>query len=461
MNVVMTGDGRARSRCRRRPSATPFTRDALDELLELAARRDRDDRRGPGGGGRAASCLAPSRPWLGGLLASARARGRARRRDRLRAGAPRARGGAPDAPARRRRLRALHDRLGATACTTSSSRATVVRADPTRIAAQIVTGIGFLGAGVIIRQGFSVRGLTTAATLWVVAAIGMAAGAGYYSAAVIATALVAPRALAAAGRGLPGARRLRPARPPARRAPRGEPSATASTRRASRRPGRVDRGRAGGDRRRRARRRLPRPSGSSSRLADSRRRRGRVGALSDVLVSRTRTRRASCARRSPAGRSSRSTRTSTRRRPATTYYENARAKAASAGRRRPRTRWVIGEDSGLEVDGLGGAPGRPLGALGRRRPGRPAARRLDGVRATPAAPATSASSSPSRRRRGGARHRRARGRDRRRAARQRGLRLRPGLRPRGRGRDRRGARQRVEGARTPTAPARAGAPRRL
>src|SRR6476619_4258607 len=66
----------------------------------------------------------------------------------------------------------------------------VVRADPTRIAAQIVTGVGFLGAGAIIRQGFSVRGLTTAATLWVVAAIGMASGAGYYSAAVITTALV-------------------------------------------------------------------------------------------------------------------------------------------------------------------------------------------------------------------------------------------------------------------------------
>jgi putative Mg2+ transporter-C (MgtC) family protein len=66
----------------------------------------------------------------------------------------------------------------------------VVRADPTRIAAQIVTGIGFLGAGAIIRQGFSVRGLTTAATLWVVAAVGLAAGAGYYSAAVITTALV-------------------------------------------------------------------------------------------------------------------------------------------------------------------------------------------------------------------------------------------------------------------------------
>ena len=62
------------------------------------------------------------------------------------------------------------------------------RVDPTRIAAQIVSGIGFLGAGAIIRQGLSVRGLTTAATLWLVAAIGMAAGAGYYDAAIIATA---------------------------------------------------------------------------------------------------------------------------------------------------------------------------------------------------------------------------------------------------------------------------------
>jgi putative Mg2+ transporter-C (MgtC) family protein len=62
--------------------------------------------------------------------------------------------------------------------------------DPTRIAAQIVTGIGFLGAGAIIRQGLSVRGLTTAATLWVVAAIGMASAAGYYSAAIVSTAIV-------------------------------------------------------------------------------------------------------------------------------------------------------------------------------------------------------------------------------------------------------------------------------
>jgi putative Mg2+ transporter-C (MgtC) family protein len=62
--------------------------------------------------------------------------------------------------------------------------------DPTRIAAQIVTGIGFLGAGAIIVRGISVRGLTTAATLWVVAAIGMAAGTGYYPGAVGAALLV-------------------------------------------------------------------------------------------------------------------------------------------------------------------------------------------------------------------------------------------------------------------------------
>jgi putative Mg2+ transporter-C (MgtC) family protein len=62
--------------------------------------------------------------------------------------------------------------------------------DPTRIAAQIVTGVGFLGAGAIIRHGLNVRGLTTAATLWTVAAIGMAVGAGYYWAAILTTVVV-------------------------------------------------------------------------------------------------------------------------------------------------------------------------------------------------------------------------------------------------------------------------------
>ena len=65
-----------------------------------------------------------------------------------------------------------------------------VTLDPTRIAAQIVTGIGFLGAGAIIVRGINVRGLTTAATLWVVAAIGMAVGTGFYVVAVGASLLV-------------------------------------------------------------------------------------------------------------------------------------------------------------------------------------------------------------------------------------------------------------------------------
>jgi putative Mg2+ transporter-C (MgtC) family protein len=61
--------------------------------------------------------------------------------------------------------------------------------DPTRIAAQIVTGIGFIGAGAILRHEGSVRGLTTAASLWTVAGVGMAAGAGLYVIAVGATVL--------------------------------------------------------------------------------------------------------------------------------------------------------------------------------------------------------------------------------------------------------------------------------
>jgi putative Mg2+ transporter-C (MgtC) family protein len=66
----------------------------------------------------------------------------------------------------------------------------LIRVDPTRIAAQIVTGIGFLGAGAILRSGMSVRGLTTAASLWVVAAIGAAIGLGSYIVGS-ATALIA------------------------------------------------------------------------------------------------------------------------------------------------------------------------------------------------------------------------------------------------------------------------------
>jgi len=61
--------------------------------------------------------------------------------------------------------------------------------DPARIAAGVITGIGFLGAGAIIREREGVRGLTTAASLWVSAAIGLAVGCGFYSAALVTTVL--------------------------------------------------------------------------------------------------------------------------------------------------------------------------------------------------------------------------------------------------------------------------------
>jgi len=67
---------------------------------------------------------------------------------------------------------------------------TTLRLDPSRVAAQIVTGIGFIGAGVILKEGASVRGLTTAASLWAVAGLGMAFGMGFFSLGAIATVLV-------------------------------------------------------------------------------------------------------------------------------------------------------------------------------------------------------------------------------------------------------------------------------
>lgn len=62
--------------------------------------------------------------------------------------------------------------------------------DPSRVVAYVITGIGFLGAGTIIKHGTSIKGLTTAASLWVVAAIGVAIGAGQYGLGVVATAVV-------------------------------------------------------------------------------------------------------------------------------------------------------------------------------------------------------------------------------------------------------------------------------
>ncbi len=63
------------------------------------------------------------------------------------------------------------------------------RIDPTRMAQGIMTGIGFLGAGVIMKSGLSVQGLTTAASIWITSAIGILAGVGFYSAAAIVTVL--------------------------------------------------------------------------------------------------------------------------------------------------------------------------------------------------------------------------------------------------------------------------------
>ncbi len=65
-----------------------------------------------------------------------------------------------------------------------------VSVDPSRVAAQIVTGMGFIGAGAILKYGTSIRGLTTAASLWSTAAIGVGVGTGQYVLALVATALV-------------------------------------------------------------------------------------------------------------------------------------------------------------------------------------------------------------------------------------------------------------------------------
>lgn len=62
--------------------------------------------------------------------------------------------------------------------------------DPSRLAAQVVSGIGFLGAGAILRFGFNVKGLTTSTTLWTMAIVGLAVGMGYYLISIIATAII-------------------------------------------------------------------------------------------------------------------------------------------------------------------------------------------------------------------------------------------------------------------------------
>lgn len=66
----------------------------------------------------------------------------------------------------------------------------VANIDPARLGAQVISGIGFLGAGTIIRQGFSVKGLTTAASLWAVSCVGIAAGIGFYEGAIASTLII-------------------------------------------------------------------------------------------------------------------------------------------------------------------------------------------------------------------------------------------------------------------------------
>ena len=80
--------------------------------------------------------------------------------------------------------------LGAAIFTICSQAMVTGASDPTRIAAQIVTGIGFLGAGAILRNRDGVHGLTTAATVWVNAALGVAAGGGQFRLAIIGGAIV-------------------------------------------------------------------------------------------------------------------------------------------------------------------------------------------------------------------------------------------------------------------------------
>src|SRR5688572_500196 len=80
--------------------------------------------------------------------------------------------------------------LGSAGFTVLSIDVFGVDGDPGRVAAQVVTGVGFLGAGAILKEGATIRGLTTAASLWAVAAVGMAAGAGAWGVAVTATIIV-------------------------------------------------------------------------------------------------------------------------------------------------------------------------------------------------------------------------------------------------------------------------------
>ncbi len=182
LNVVITGDDRL-VEVQATAERVPFGRDQLDELLELADKGSRGSGRHSSRRSMRLVAEIPSLDWLDVLfrLAVAAALGAAigleRELDEKAAGL------------RTHMLvslgAALFTMVGAYGFEDFAKGG--VSTDPSRIAAQVVTGIGFLGAGVIFRQGFTVRGLTTAASLWVVAAIGMASGAGFWKGAVVGT----------------------------------------------------------------------------------------------------------------------------------------------------------------------------------------------------------------------------------------------------------------------------------
>lgn len=99
--------------------------------------------------------------------------------------------------------------VGAFASFAAARATTDVSMDPTRIASYVAAGVGFLGGGTILKEGDRVRGLTTAASLWTAAAVGLASGLGFWPGALIATGiavvtLVAERPLRAATRRPPG-----------------------------------------------------------------------------------------------------------------------------------------------------------------------------------------------------------------------------------------------------------------
>ena len=186
LNVVMSGDGRL-IEVQATAEGERYTRDQLDELLDLAAAGIEEIGEAQQRAVEARACLTSR--WAEVVL-----------RIVLAAGLGGAIGLERELRDREAGLRThLLVSVGAALFTMVSAYAWTdwrfsteegLVFDPTRIAAQVVTGIGFLGAGAIIRQGLSVKGLTTAATLWVVAAIGMASGVGYYWAALVTTALV-------------------------------------------------------------------------------------------------------------------------------------------------------------------------------------------------------------------------------------------------------------------------------